>query len=298
MTVSAGWFARRSTPVKAGIWAIAAAVIVAMVSGVAIALRAVPEVAAFVEAYPGVTEQALRAPIGTPGWVSWQHALNVFFLALIVRTGMQIRMGTRPVAYWSRRQGGRRVSLSLWLHLTVDLLWVANGVLFVALLAVSGRWLRIVPVGLEAIPNALSVALQYASLDWPHEDSWVAYNALQQFTYAGVIFVLAPLAILSGVRMSPFWPQAADRYYPVRVARAMHFPVMLAFVAFVVVHVILVFATGALRNLNHMYAADNGDGWAGLLVFTVSAMVTAAACVLAAPSVVRSAAALTGTVSR
>ena len=34
----------------------------------------------------------------------------------------------------------------------------------------------------------------------------------------------------------------------------MHFPVMLYFVAFTVVHVALVFATGALRNLNHMYA--------------------------------------------
>lgn len=298
MTTTASWYAQLGRPARAGLWALGSAAVVVAVCLGAMALRTLPAVQGFVEAYPGVTEAALRAPVGTPGWVGWQHGLNVFFLALIVRTGLQVRTTTRPAAYWSRRPGGKRISLPLWLHLAVDVLWVVNGVVFVVLLAVSGRWLRIVPWGSDAIPSAVSVAIQYASLHWPHEDGWIAYNALQQFTYAGVIFVLAPLAILSGIRMSPLWPRTWDRWYPIKVARAVHFPVMLTFVAFVAVHVVLVLATGAVGNLNHMYSGKDGTGWAGLIVFAVSAAVTAAACVLATPPVIRSLAALTGTVSR
>jgi hypothetical protein len=36
------------------------------------------------------------------------------------------------------------------------------------------------------------------------------------------------------------------------VAWAVHLPVMLYFVGFILVHVTLAMATGALRNLNHM----------------------------------------------
>lgn len=53
----------------------------------------------------------------------------------------------------------------------------------------------------------------------------------------------------------------------------MHFPVMVYFVLFIVVHVALVFATGALRNLNHMYASLGStdgmryaDNWTGFWI--------------------------------
>ena len=108
-------------------------------------------------------------------------------------------------------------------------------------------------------PNAFSAALQYVSLDWPTENGWVNYNSLQQLAYFATVFIAAPLAIATGVRMSGIWPKNAktlNQVYPVEWARAVHFPVMLYFVAFIVVHVLLVFATGALRNLNHMYAAQ------------------------------------------
>jgi hypothetical protein len=150
-------------------------------------------------------------------------------------------------------------------------------------------------------PNALSTAIQYASLNWPVENGWVNYNSLQLLAYFTTVFVAAPLAIVSGIRMSGAWPANATRLtkaYPITVARAIHFPVMLYFVLFVIAHVTLVLATGALRNLNHMYAGRDDAGWWGLGIFAISLAVMVGAWVAARPLLLRPVASLTGTVSR
>ena len=64
------------------------------------------------------------------------------------------------------------------------------------------------------------------------------------------------------------------------------------------------FATGALRNLNHMYAAQGSvdgvayaDNWTGFWMFVLSLVVIAAAWVAARPLVLAPIARLFGTVS-
>lgn len=250
----------------------------------------------FLAAFPGEYHLPDSAPVGLPAWLNWSHFLNSFFLLLIIRTGWQVRREKRPAAFWSPRNNKkRRISLALWFHQALDILWIANGVIFVVLLFVTGQWMRIVPTSWEVFPNALSAALQYASLDWPTENGWVNYNSLQQLSYFAITFVAAPLAIISGVRLSGVWPKNAEKLnklYPVEWARKVHFPTMLFFVAFIIVHVALVLATGALRNLNHMYAARGSEDPAaytsdptGLLIFAASLVVMAAAWVAARPAV-------------
>ena len=87
--------------------------------------------------------------------------------------------------------------------------------------------------------------------------------------------------------------------FPMEAARKVHFPVMLFFVLFILTHVFLVFFTGALKNLNHMYTSrgDATDAW-GLVVFLVSVAVTAAAWFLLRPSFTAPAASKFGTVGR
>ncbi|WP_394684858.1 cytochrome b/b6 domain-containing protein [uncultured Microbacterium sp.] len=250
----------------------------------------------FLAAFPGEYHLPESAPVGLPVWLNWSHFLNSLFLLLIIRTGWQVRREKRPAAFWSPRNNKkRRISLGLWFHQALDILWIANGVVFVVLLFVTGQWMRIVPTSWEVFPNALSAALQYASLDWPTENGWVNYNSLQQLSYFAITFVAAPLAIISGVRLSGVWPKDAEKLnklYPIEWARKVHFPTMLFFVAFIVVHVALVLATGALRNLNHMYAARGSEDPAaytsdptGLLIFAASLVVMAAAWVAARPAV-------------
>lgn len=273
------------------------------------ALRELPAVQEFIARYPGETELPEGAPVGLPVWLNATHFLSSLFLLLIIRTGWQVRTAKRPAGHWTRNNSGplrtknppKKITLELWLHLTLDALLVLNGIVFLVLAFATGHWVRIVPTTWEVVPNAASALLQYLSLNWPVENGWVNYNSLQQLSYFAIVFVVTPLAIITGLRMSGAWPANAprlNRAFPIEWARAVHFPVMLVFLAFIVVHVALVLSTGALRNLNRMYAARDDDSWIGFGVFAGSIVVMVAAWFLARPVFLRPVASLTGKVTR
>ncbi|MCL2516772.1 MAG: cytochrome b/b6 domain-containing protein [Microbacteriaceae bacterium] len=247
--------------------------------------------ASFLKAFPGQSELPAWAPVGQPLWAQWQHWLNAFFMVLVIKTGWTIRRNPRPSGSWLARNSRRRITLEQFIHLLLDVFWLANGVIFWVLLFATRQWVRVVPVHWDVFPNALSAALQYASLNWPTEDGWANYNALQLLAYFVTIFIAAPLAAVTGYRMSPLWPkknQRLSRLFPNDLARRLHYPVMLYFVVFVVVHVTLVLATGALRNLNHMFwGSDSTGSWAGFWMFVLGIAAIVAAVIALRPSVVR-----------
>jgi thiosulfate reductase cytochrome b subunit len=273
-------------------------------------LRTLEGVQEFIATYDGHASQPDTAPAGMPWWLGWQHFLNMFFIVLIIRTGLQVRTERKPPGYWTANKDSffspagntpKKVSLSQWLHQVLDVLWVLNGVVCIVLLFATGHWMRIVPTSWDVFPNMVSGAIQYASLDWPVENGWVHYNALQVVAYFTTVFIAAPLAIISGIRFSTWWPERAEKLtkaYPVEWARAVHFPVMLYFVGFTIVHVFLVFFTGALRNLNHMYTSRDVVDWWGLVIFLASLVVIAAAWFLTKPMFTTSIAARMGKITK
>lgn len=275
---------------------VAAGIIVLAARGVT-TLPGVPE---FLERYPG--EYALPEFVdpGFPAWVRWAHFLNFFLMVMIIRSGLLVRQQQKPDAFFTPKKGGKKISIYLWLHTSLDVLWVVNGLAFVVLMFITGHWARIVPTSWEVFPNALSAMLQYLTLEWPVEDGWVNYNSLQQIMYFTVVFIAAPLAIITGVRMSEWWPQKAEKLnklYPAPVARAIHFPTMLFFVLFILIHVFLVFTTGALKNLNHMFVGTPEVSWLGFWMFALGLLVTAAVTWAARPLVLAPIANLFGRVS-
>jgi thiosulfate reductase cytochrome b subunit len=275
---------------------VAAGIIVLAARGVT-TLPGVPE---FLERYPGEYDIPEFVDPGFPGWVRWTHFLNIFFMVLIIRSGLQVRHQQKPPAFYTPKKGGKKVSINLWLHTSLDVLWLANGVIFVVLLFISGHWARIVPTSWEVFPNALSAMLQYMTLEWPMEDAWVNYNSLQQLMYFIIVFIAAPVAAITGVRMSEWWPKDAaklNKIYPAPLARALHFPTMLFFVFFILVHVFLVFATGLRQNLGYMFAGTNMLGWAGLIWFIVAMVVVVAGWFAARPLLMAPIANLFGRVS-
>src|SRR5699024_70259 len=143
----------------------------------------------------------------------------------------QTRTETRPAAYWTPRRNKKpKISLTIWLHNGLDLLWALNVVIFVVLLFATGYWQREGPTSWEVFPYALSAGLHYIPLDWPTLGDWAHYNSLQELAYFPTIFIAAPLAILTGLRMSGLWPshnQRLNKLVPVELARAVHFPVMI-----------------------------------------------------------------------
>ncbi len=289
-------------------------------------LRNIPSVERFIARHPGTVETAsAKASPGLPIWVGVQHFFNLFLLIFIIRSGVQI-LSDHPRLYWTRhstpgkewfriqkpvpdeplwtakqdsislpRQVGlpgirHSIGLARWWHLGTASLWLLNGVVFYVLLFTTSQWRRVVPTTWAVFPNALSVLIQYLSLHWPTENGWVAYNSLQLLAYFVTIFVAAPLALITGLGMSPALStrfKRVSKVLSIQTARSLHFLVLVWFLVFIVSHVALVFTTGLLNNLNHVYAARNDDSWIGFAVFAASMVVVIVGWVAATPFTLR-----------
>jgi DMSO/TMAO reductase YedYZ molybdopterin-dependent catalytic subunit/thiosulfate reductase cytochrome b subunit len=297
-----------------------------LVAAVAIGkgLHNMPAVQAFMQRYPGTDSRGIRP--GMHAWQGWTHFFNLFLMTFIIRSGIQImcdhprlyfsrnctpgkdewlRVGPPvPEGYWTANDDtvalpsqfglpGFRHSIGLarWWHLGADMLWLFNGLVFYVLLFTTGQWRHLVPTSWDVFPNAASVAIQYMSLDWPTNDNgWVAYNGLQLLAYFAVVFIAAPAALITGLGMSPALSMrltVISKRLSIQAARSLHFLVLVFFLFFIIVHVTLVFATEALRNLNHMFAARDDNGWVGFGVFAVAMVVTAVGWVAATPFTIR-----------
>lgn len=289
-------------------------------------LRTMPAVQQFITTNPGtVVTPAAVADAGFPAWLSVQHFFNLFLMIFIVRAGIQI-LSDHPRLYWTRHSTpgkdwfrmqkpvpeeplwtakqdsislpsqvglpGLRHSIGLarWWHLGADSLFLLNGLVFYVLLFSTGQWRRIVPTSWSVLPNAVSVLIQYLSLQWPVEYGWVAYNSLQLLAYFVTVFVAAPLALLTGLGMSPALStrlRRVSKVLSIQTARSLHFLAFVWFLVFIVIHVTLVFTTGLLNNLNHMYALRDDSSWIGFAVFSATMVVCIVAWVAATPFTLR-----------
>ena len=85
-------------------------------------------------------------------------------------------------------------------------------------------------------------------LKFPRGEAARHYNPLQKLTYLGVIFVLLPLMIVTGLAMSPgmdaILPWLVDLFGGRQSARMIHFIAASLIVLFVFVHVAMVFLSG------------------------------------------------------
>src|SRR5262245_64972240 len=83
------------------------------------------------------------------------------------------------------------------------MLWTINGVLFCVLLFATDQWQRLVPLTWDVIPNAVSTAIKYASLDFPPPEPATRFNSLQQLTYFFTFLIAATIQIVIGLIHEP-----------------------------------------------------------------------------------------------
>ncbi|MDQ2774117.1 MAG: molybdopterin-dependent oxidoreductase [Acidobacteriota bacterium] len=246
-------------------------------------------------------------PHGFPFWIRWSHFSNLFFLFMLIRSGLSILMdhprlywndhctpGTEWMRFtplevpknrlWTAKDDARYISPMIstpgyrhtvgvarsWHFITVYG-FVLTGVFFVIGLLTSTQWQRLVPSSFDVFAQAWNTFVLYANFHLPPEpNGFYGYNALQQLAYFATIFFMAPLAILTGMAMSPAlvnrFPAYARIFGGRQSARSLHFLNLLGFVAFIVVHVTLVALTGFERNMNHIVLGTDDTRPGGMIL--------------------------------
>jgi thiosulfate reductase cytochrome b subunit len=138
---------------------------------------------------------------------------------------------------------------SRYLHFEAAWVLVLTGALYVVWGIWSGHFRsHLLPDASQRSPQALSRALaRQLRFARPAADAW-SYNIVQRLTYLAVIFVLFPLVIWTGLAMSPAFVSALPSTVTIlggrQSARTLHFFVSLLLVAFVLVHIAMVWLAG------------------------------------------------------
>ncbi|MET0365290.1 MAG: cytochrome b/b6 domain-containing protein [Sphingobium sp.] len=93
----------------------------------------------------------------------------------------------------------------------------------------------------------------HARLRFPTGAAALRYNVLQKASYITVLFVLIPLAIATGLTLSPgmnaAWPWLLDIFGGRQTARSIHFIVAWSLAAFFIVHILMVLLAGPANEL-------------------------------------------------
>ncbi len=269
----------------------------------------------FINAHRCVQSTPHFAP-GISIWVLATHLANFFFMVMIIRAGWQIladhprlyvKIDCTPGREWLRFRGpvprdrvwtakddaitlsplfglpgGRHtIGVARHWHFIFDILFVLNGVAFLALTFATQHYLKLVPTQWSVLPAAGSCIVQYAALHLPAEPGgFYRFDALQQLSYFAVVFVAAPLAILTGLAMSPALDNRFKLYQRLfgnrQIARSLHFLVMVVFLVFYFVHMVMVAATGFARNLNAITLGVDEHNLDGVALFLLAIAITIA----------------------
>lgn len=221
-----------------------------------------------------------------PLWLRAAHFFNFLLLSLLVRSGLEI-LSAHPRFYWNdhctpgsewlKFTKKRRPKDQLWTasdeetafpsaialpghenlglgrhwHFLADFAWVLTGFLYLMLLFVTPEWRRLIPTSWQIVPDAWYALRSYVGFHLVETPG--GYNALQQLSYAVVIFMLAPFSIATGIAMSPAvaarFPWYIKIFHGRQSARSLHFLALCAFIIFFIGHVTIVALHGFRREL-------------------------------------------------
>ena len=210
---------------------------------------------------PVDASEPVRAPVlRHRGLVRLTHWLNAVFLAGMIGSGLQIYNAFAHIGYHgatfhvpnpfdaTRSHLPHQVLLGGWLagglrwHFALAWPFVLTGLAYVLFLVFSGEW-RALLFRPRDIPAAIQMTRYYLRLrrEPPPQGK---HNALQKSAYTFVL-LLAVLSILTGFAIAKpvqlSWLTSLFGGY--ELARYWHFVAVWTFTAFIVVHVVAVFAS-------------------------------------------------------
>ncbi|HEX6552943.1 MAG TPA: molybdopterin-dependent oxidoreductase [Ktedonobacteraceae bacterium] len=255
------------------------------------------------------------ASLGFPIWIRITHYINLLFIGLLIRSGIQIA-GAHPRLYWNDGCDPKKAWLNLvrkkvptdklytsmddevpvptWLalpgkdnlglgrlwHFFSIIFWILNGIVYVALLFATGEWSRLIPTSWSIVPRAWDTLITYLTFHIPPASDFRPFDPLQQLAYAGVVFLLAPFMLLTGAAMSPSIEARFPWYIKIfggrQSARSLHFLSMIAFTLFIIVHTALVLIVHFQDNIrNIVLGTEQGDFGLAITIAIIALIVVA-----------------------
>ncbi|TGP50522.1 cytochrome b/b6 domain-containing protein [bacterium M00.F.Ca.ET.230.01.1.1] len=130
--------------------------------------------------------------------------------------------------------------------------WVLSATLLIWLVAglINGHIRRDLAPRLSDLRKLPRDIVDHAKLKFHHTRE---YNTLQKMAYGGVLFVLLPLMIVTGLAMSPSMDSVLPWLNEIlggrQTARTIHFTIMLLLVGFFIIHILMILAAGPINEL-------------------------------------------------
>ena len=162
----------------------------------------------------------------------------------------------RAFPAWATIPSAKILAMGRQWHLFFAWLLVINGLLFTIYALISRHATRdLAPTGkdLRGIGKAVK---DHIVLRHPTGEEAKRYNVLQKLAYVVILFVVAPLIVLTGLTMSPTidtaFPWLLTIFGGRQAARTIHFIACFTFVGFIVIHVLEVILTGLFNNIRSM----------------------------------------------
>lgn len=175
-----------------------------------------------------------------PYWVVVTHFLNIFFMLLLFRSGIEV-LSAFPKLYWhddcppgrewlrlskkmygadSRKPwtsldeeeswspvvalpGKKNLGLGRHWHFMTIQFWILTGAVYLILVFATGYWHYLIPTHWSLIPDSINSVGTYLRFEIPAKIPGEPFEPAQKLAYFLVIFVLAPLQIATGAAMSP-----------------------------------------------------------------------------------------------
>lgn len=143
-------------------------------------------------------------------------------------------------------------------HFFFAWLFVINGLVYWLWGLVGGHVRRdLLPTRDQLKPrHILHEIVTHAQLKFPKGEDARRYNVIQKATYLGVVALVLPLMVATGLSMSPGFnatiPWLTELFGGRQSARTIHFICAGLIVTFIVVHLALVLVSGVWNNLRSM----------------------------------------------
>ena len=143
-------------------------------------------------------------------------------------------------------------------HFFFAWLFVINGLVYLAFAVLGGHLRRDLWPTRDQLKlgHVLHEISTHARLKFPKGEEARRYNVLQKGAYLGVILLLLPLMLLTGLCMSPGFnaiaPWLVDLFGGRQSARTIHFISAALIVAFIAVHLAMVVLSGLWNNIRSM----------------------------------------------